>query len=87
MNHDLDEQTAVALCIAIDNHIQVMQAWKHKLIAPFMPIRYTHRITPVCNKPTLLTTSHLIDACSQTRNEIIRITAKFVKAKDITEES
>jgi hypothetical protein len=88
-NPVLDEATAVAMSIAIGNHIAALQAWQRKLQQPYLPTSnkvYTlYRITPLYPKPTLVTAMHILESCQHVRMELGRLMTAFVKAKNLEE--
>ena len=57
---NISEETATALCITINNHIEALRAWERKLKQPFIPQPSHFRTTHASHeKPTLQTVLHL----------------------------
>jgi len=62
MNQEISEETATALCITINNHIEALRAWERKLKQPFIPQPSHFRTTHASHAPPTLQTVLHIDA-------------------------
>jgi hypothetical protein len=83
---EIDEETAVALAILINNHITVMKMWERKLRAPFVPElnRWFH--SPVYPKPTLATVLQLMVETSKMKLEVLHVSNRFLEKLNATKE-
>lgn len=81
-NPELDEATATALAVLINNHIEALRAWERKLRGPYMPITRSHlSVAPKYGKPTLTSALHVARSGSTFALELTRAVAAFVKAE------
>ena len=89
-NPNLDEQTAVALCVVINNHINALRTWERKLRQPFTPeagkVTYMYRTTPVYPVPTLSSSLHVVSSCATASRDLLRIVEMFAKVEKVKEE-
>jgi hypothetical protein len=82
INVPLDEETAVALCMQIENQIQALKVWKRKLTLPFSPAAthtypYPYRTTPVYPTPTVGTMWHIANAQMNAARLNLHLLQKF----------
>lgn len=85
-NPALDEATAVAMSMAINNHIETLKVWQRKLQQPYLPTNKTfYCLTPQYSKPTLVSALHILESCSHARMNLGLIVTKFVKARNAEE--
>lgn len=83
-NPELDEATAVALCILIDNQIAALEGWKKKLKLPYMPnndVTYIHMQVHPFPKPTVKTAGHLCQSLENAGVEVARITLAYAASR------
>jgi len=82
-NPELDEATATALVVLINNHIEAMKAWERKLRTPYLPtnnkVSYIYRTTPVYPMPTLATALAVDHAMLHAAREVGQVVLPFVK--------
>jgi len=70
----LDEATAFALVVILNNHIEALKAWRRKLTTPYMPKTRSHlAVVPEFPKPTLLTVRHITKSSDAFTHEVRRV--------------
>jgi hypothetical protein len=81
---EIDEETAVALAIALNNHITRMKLWERKLRAPFLP-RMHFSTQPVYPKPTMASVLQLMVDVSTLKLDVLKISNTFLKKHNAKE--
>ena len=77
---EIDEETAVALAILINNHITAMKQWERKLRAPFLPqVRSSFHPITIYPKPTLATVLQIMVTTAQMKLEVLNVSNHFLK--------
>lgn len=80
LNLPIDEITAVALNIQIENQIQSLKVWQRKLSKPFLPeVKQSH--TPTYPVPTVATVLHIMDAYTTARSDGVRALIMFLESQ------
>lgn len=79
-NPELGETTATALCVLINNHIEVLRKWERKLRGPYMPTTRRHfSVVPEYPKPTLATMLQVLVAVKNFTLEVVKLSTKFLQ--------
>lgn len=79
-NPTLDEATAVAASVILNNHIEAMKAWERKLRVPYMPSSRMFSVVPTYGKPTLASLLHMKVDIKRCELEMARLMLAFTEA-------
>ena len=77
---EMDEETALALAVTIDNHIEVMRTWQRKLRQPYLPTQDL-MFHPKYPKPALNVVTQVRHDATRFYNSITRLIIVVRKAR------
>lgn len=78
---EITEETAVTLCVLINNHITTLRIWERKLKGPFLPTTVAHyRLTPHYPRPTIATVLHILHTMKHGELEVLRVSLAALQA-------